>query len=68
MTRHFAFMRYTLRACLLLGCSASFAFAMDPMVVALTTANGSKVIYPGEHELRFSTGGAASDIVVNITM
>ena len=38
-------------------------------VLALTAANGSKVVYPGEHKLIFSTGvPAVPDVVQTIVV
>lgn len=50
------------------GGSASVAFSMEPTVLALTTANGSKAVYPGAHELVFSTGDAAPDVTMLVTV
>ena len=49
------------------GQSVSIAIALEPTVLGLTATNGTKVVYPGEHELVFSTGDAAPDVVVTVT-
>ena len=50
------------------GGSQTLAISMDPDVLALTTHNGSRKVYSGEHELHFSTGGSAPDQVVALTV
>lgn len=50
------------------GGSQVMAFSMEPEVLSLTTNDGSRKVYPGEHELHFSTGGSAPDQVVTLTV
>ena len=51
------------------GASASVRFTLDPQVAgALTTADGSRKLYPGEHAIVFSRGNAADDVTVLIQM
>jgi hypothetical protein len=49
------------------GGSQTLAISMEPEVLSLTTHDGSRKVYPGEHELHFSTGGSAPDQVVTLT-
>jgi hypothetical protein len=49
------------------GGIATIGFALEPTVLALTAANGSKLVYPGQHEIIFSTGDAAPDVVMQVT-
>jgi hypothetical protein len=48
----------------------TLAISMAPDVLSLTTHDGSRKVYPGEHELIFSTGGssAAPDQTVAVTV
>lgn len=50
--------------------SAQKTFSFDPYTsLALTAANGSKVVYPGEHQLIFSTGvPSVPDVVHTISV
>lgn len=50
------------------GGSQSIAISMEPEALALTTHDGSRRVYPGVHELHFSTGGSAPDQVVTVTV
>lgn len=50
------------------GGSQTVAISMDPQVLSLTTHDGSLKIYPGEHELVFSTGASSPDQIVTITV
>ncbi len=50
------------------GGTQMLAISMDPEVLALTTHDGSRKVYPGEHELHFSTGGSAPDQIVTVTV
>jgi len=45
----------------------SHRFRLQTSDFALTTMDGSKVVYPGQHELIFSTGNG-NDVVFNVTM
>ena len=35
--------------------------------LGLTTANGTRVVYGGEHELIFSTGDEAPDVTLTVS-
>ena len=52
------------------GKAQSVTMSLDPdAVLALTAANGSKVVYPGEHKLIFSTGvPAVPDVVQTVAV
>ena len=50
--------------------SQKVAFALDvEQALSVTTADGSKVVYPGEHQLIFSTGvPGVPDVVQTVTV
>jgi hypothetical protein len=44
------------------------ATSMPTDVLAITAANGAREIYPGQHALVFSTGGAVPDLTTTISV
>lgn len=51
------------------GGSARTTISMEPeAALSLTTADGSRMVYPGSHELIFSTGDAAPDQTATVTV
>ena len=55
------------RSTIAAGASATVAFKIPKQSLSLTTADGTKKIYSGEHELVFSTGNG-DEVNVSITV
>ena len=47
---------------------STMATSMPTDVLAITAANGAREIYPGQHALVFSTGGAVPDLTTTISV
>lgn len=53
---------------ILAGGSVTLAISMEPSVLGITTKDGERKVYPGEHELIFSTGGGSPDQAVAVAV
>lgn len=50
------------------GGSATLKFTIPKLALSLTTADGSKKLYSGSHELLFSRGNTIDDVKVTVAV